>query len=92
VSLTPLDIYRTSDDANVGQTLLRLARLAAAAHGLEAIGAGESGGRGGLLAAAADGQIQTSQRRVEGLDPMPVVKPPSVERHAGASAGKEAGR
>lgn len=79
-----LDIFRASDDANVGQTLLRLARLAEASHLLESVKA---------MTGAMPGAEETAhQRRAEGLGPRPVVNPGRVERHAGASVGKEADR
>ena len=83
VSQSLLKLFRSSGDANVGQTLLRLARLAETAHQFHAAHA--------AIEETAAGKA-TSQHRVEGLDPIPVVNPPGVERHAGASLGKEAAR
>ncbi len=79
-----LDIFRASGDANIGKTLLRLARLAEAAHQFETVKA--------MRDARSDAEITDHQRRAEGLSPRPVVNPGRVERHAGASVGKEADR
>ena len=75
-----LDIFRRSGDANIGQTLVRLASLAAAAHRYD-------------VADKMTAQYREDQRRVDGFSPRPAVPqciPP--ERKLAGEAHKEVGQ
>lgn len=64
-SLNILDLFEQSNDAHLGQTLVRLARLAESIHRVEAAGASQKD--------QSDGQSREEKNGVEGLTPRPVV-------------------
>ena len=74
-----LDISERAGDKNVGQTLLRLARLAEAAHRYE-------------IARQSLNQFTEDKRRVEGLDSRAAGTPPRTQVPGAGSSHTEVAR
>jgi hypothetical protein len=75
-----IDIHRRSGDANIGQTLIRLARLTEANHYYQ-------------TALGADDSQRSVQAEVERINLGPaVLSRPGIERTRGGSAHKEVSR